>query len=63
MGESIILKPCIGESKTFQRGTRFNMNLRGRFATQRLVSIWNQLPEEVDVANIIMPFKIYLGGV
>ena len=53
------LFPKVGESKTrghrFKvRGERYKRVQRGNFFTQRVVSVWNKLPEvEVEVGTIL----------
>lgn len=43
------------------RGERSNRNLRCNFFTQRVVSIWNKLPDEVVEADTIKTIKGHLG--
>ena len=57
----------IGESKT--RGRRFKMRgerykriQRGNFFTQRVVNVWNELPETVVEADTILSFKKQLDN-
>ena len=57
----------VGESKT--RGRRFKMRgerykriQRCNFFTQRVVSVWNELPETVVEAGTILSFKKYLDS-
>ena len=57
----------IGESKTrghrFKvRGERYKRVQRGNFFTQRLVNVWNELPEIVVDAGTILSFKKHLNS-
>lgn len=59
------LLPMVGESKTrvykLKVGwTRFNKNLRSIFFTRRVVGVWNEVPEEVEVADTTTVFKRHL---
>ena len=61
------LFPKVGESKT--RGHRFKVSgeryksvQRGDFFTQRVVSVWNKLPEVVGEAGTILSFKKHLDS-
>ncbi|MBB6707133.1 reverse transcriptase family protein [Proteus mirabilis] len=61
------LFPGVGESRTrghrFRvRGERYKRDLRGNFFTQRVVRVWNELPEEVVEAGTIATFKRHLDG-
>eukprot|EP00061_Rhincodon_typus_P004079 g21690.t1 len=58
--DGFVFAPSVGESKT--RGERFEKNLRGNFITQRVVRVWNELPEEVVEAITIATFKRHLDG-
>ena len=56
------LFPKVGESKTrghrFKvRGERYKSVQRGNFFTQRVVSVWNELPEVVVETGTILSFK------
>ena len=42
------------------RGERFKRDLRGNFFTQRVVRVWDELPEEVVEAGTITTFKRHL---
>ena len=42
------------------RGERFKRDLRGNFFTQRVVHIWNELPEKVVEAGSIATFRKHL---
>ena len=58
--DSQYLFPKVGESKT--RGHRFKMRgerckRRSNFFTQRVVSVWDKLPEAVVEAGTILSFK------
>ena len=60
--DSQYLFPKVGESKT--RGHRFKVRgesyksvQRGNLFTQRVVSVWNKLPEAVVEAGTILSFK------
>ena len=39
------------------RGERYKRVQRGNFFTQRVVSVWNELPEVGVEAGTILPFK------
>ena len=57
----------VGESKTRghrfkMRGERYRRIQRGNFFTQRLVSVWNELPETGVEAGTILSFKKYLDS-
>ena len=59
--------PKVGESKTrghrFKvRGERYKSVQRGSFFTQRVVSVWNKLPEVVVEAGTILSFKKHLDS-
>ena len=61
------LFPKVGESKT--RGHRFKVReeryksvQRGYFFTQRVVSVWNKLPEVVVEAGAVLSFKKHLDS-
>jgi len=41
-------------------GEKFRGDVRGRFFTQRVVNVWNVLPEEVVGAGTIAAFKGHL---
>ena len=65
--DSQYLFPKVGESKT--RGHRFKVRgernrrvQRGNFFTQRVVSVWNQLPEVVVEVDTILSFKKHLDS-
>ena len=60
--DSQYIFPKVGESKTrghrFKvRGERYKRVQRGNFFTQRVVSVWNKLPEVVVEAGTILNFK------
>ena len=60
--DSQYLFPKVGESKTrghrFKvRGERYKSVQRGKFFTQRVVSVWNKLPEVVVEVCTILSFK------
>ena len=48
------------------RGERFKRDLRGNFFTQKMVHIWNELPEKVveagSIATFIKHFDKYMDG-
>jgi len=55
--------PKVGGSKTrgFKvRGKRFRRVQRGNIFTQRVASVWNELPEAVVEAGTILPFEKHL---
>ena len=59
--------PKVGESKT--RGHRFKVRgerhkkvQRGNFFTQRVVNVWNKLPEVIVEASTILSFKKHLDS-
>jgi len=59
--------PRVGELKTEGhrlkvRGEWFKRNLRGNFFTQRVVRVWNEVPEKVVEAGTIATFKKHLNG-
>lgn len=59
--QSNSLFPWVGESKSGKhqfevRGEKFKGGLRGKIF-QRVVIIWNELPEKVAEANTITEFK------
>ena len=61
------LFPKVGESKTrghrFKvRGERYKSVQRGNLVTQRMVSVWNKLPEIVVEAGTILFFKKHLDS-
>jgi len=61
------LFPKVGESETrghrFKvRGDRFRRVQRGNIFTERVVSVWNELPEAVVVAGTILSFKKHLDS-
>ena len=65
--DSQYLFPKVGESKT--RGHRFKVRgegyksvQRGNFFAQRVVSVWNKLPEVVVEAVTILSFKKHLDS-
>ena len=65
--DSQYLFPKVGESKTrghrFKvRGERYKRVQRGNFFTQRVVSVWNKLPEAVVEAGTILSFKKHLDS-
>ena len=65
--DSQYIFPKVGESKTrghrFKvRGERYKSVQRGNFFTQRMVSVWNKLPEVVVEAGTILSFKKCLGS-
>ena len=45
-----------GHSKTLRK-IRFNISLRGHSFTQRIVNVWNNLPESVISASSVNSFK------
>ena len=54
--------PMVGESRTRGhslriRGKPFRTEVRRHFFTQRVVSLWNSLPQEVVDAKILSVFK------
>ena len=60
--DSQYLFPKVVESKTrghrFKvRGERYKSVQRGNFFTQRVVSVWNKLPEVVVEAGTILSFR------
>ena len=60
--DSQYLFPKVGESKTrghrFKvRGERYKKVQRGNCFTQRVVSVWNKLPEVVVEGGTILSFK------
>ena len=42
------------------RGERYNLDMRGRFFTQRVVGVWNALPSRVVEAGTLDSFKVQL---
>ena len=65
--DSQYLFPKVGESKTrghrFKvRGKRYKSVQRGNFFTQRVVCVWNKLPEVVVEAGTILSFKKHLDS-
>ena len=44
------------------RGERFRRVQRGNFFTQRVVSVWNELPEAVVEVGTILSFKKHLDS-
>ena len=61
------LFPKVGESKTrgrrFKvRGERYKRVQRDNFFTQRMMSVWNKLPEAVEEASTILSFKKHLDS-
>ena len=59
--------PNVGESKTrgprFKvRGERYKSVQGGNFFTQRVVSVWNELPEVVVEVGTILSFKKHLDS-
>jgi len=44
------------------RGERYKRVQRGSFFTQRVVSVWNELPEAVVEAGKILSFKKHLDS-
>ena len=65
--DSQYLFPKVGESKTrghrFKvRGERYKSVQRGNYFTQRVVSVWNKLPEVVVEAGTILSFKKHLDS-
>ena len=60
--DSQYLFPKVAESKTrghrfMVRGERYKSVQRGNFFTQRVVSVWNKLPEVVVEAGTLLSFK------
>lgn len=41
------------------RGERFNRSMRDSFIRQKVVDVWNELPEEVVEAGIITAFRTF----
>ena len=65
--DSQYLFPKVGESKArghrFKvRGERYKSVQRGNCFTQRVVSVWNKLPEVVAEAGTILSFKKHLDS-
>ena len=65
--DSQYLFPKVGESKTrgprFKvRGERYKSVQRGNSFTQRVVNVWNKLPEVVVEAGTILSFKKHLDS-
>ena len=63
--DSQYLFPKVGESKTrghrFRvRGERYRSVQRGNCSTERVVSVWNKLPEVVVEVGTILSFKKHL---
>ena len=57
--DSQYLFPKVGESKIREfkvRGERYRSVQRGNYFTQRVVSVWNKLPEVVVEAGTILSF-------
>lgn len=44
-----------------QEGEEVKMNLRGKYFTQRVGGIWNELPEKVEEVGTIIIVKRYLN--
>ena len=44
------------------RGERYKRVQRGNFFTQRVLSVWNELPELAVEAGTILSFKMHLGS-
>ena len=65
--DSQYLFPKVGGSKTRRhrfkvRGERYKRVQRGNFFTQRVVSVWNKLPEVVVEAGTILSFNKHLDS-
>jgi len=63
--------PMVGESRTRDnslriRGKPFRTEVRRNFFTQRMVNVWNSLPQNVDEAKMLSDvkkkFNIALGA-
>ena len=44
------------------KGEKFKGNIRGDFFTQRVVGVWNELPDKVVNAGSLLTFKKNLDG-
>ena len=42
------------------RGQKYKGNTRGYFFTQRVITVWNELPVEVVEASSVVSFKVKL---